>query len=152
MYTRFFMHPRIGTGKFFYSNLPHHRNIRLGRMAPETTVDVVEQEFKNELQEIGLVKLRETLEEEYKVLQDLQSKQTECLNKIAKICVTPVQKQIIQGKNIHGSFWNNMQKEMNQIETKDQLQIREEMIDWLKTRQTLYSAMQKHHQSPNMKW
>ncbi|WP_051635581.1 hypothetical protein [Legionella wadsworthii] len=120
-------------------------------MAPETTVDVVEQEFKNEMNEKGLVKLRETLEEEYKILQDLQSKQTECLNKITELCVKPVQKQIIEGKNMPGSFWNNKQKVMNQIGSKDDLQSREETIDWLKTRQTLYSAIQKYDPSPHMK-
>jgi hypothetical protein len=40
-------------------------------------------------------------------------------------------------------FWSLKQKEMNQIATKEVLQIREETIDWLKARQELYAALKQ---------
>ncbi|MCE0721984.1 hypothetical protein [Legionella resiliens] len=115
-------------------------------MPPETTIDTIAQEFQTELKEKGLVKLVKTLEEEQKILLDLQAKQKDNLNRIKETCVNPTQKRLAQGYSIIGLFWNLKQKEMNQIATKEVLQIREETIDWLKARQDLYAALK---QGPN---
>ncbi|HHF7367725.1 TPA: hypothetical protein ACPSKY_002866 [Legionella bozemanae] len=146
MYSRIFAQTGAGSvRRFFVSSAKNIPNIRLGRMAPETTIDTIEQELHTELNEKGLIKLGKTLEEEQKILQDLQAKQKDSLNQIKEACVTPAQKRLAQGYSINGLFWSLKQKEMNQIATKEVLQIREETIDWLKARQELYAALKQGH-------
>lgn len=67
MYSRIFAQTGAGSVKrFFVSSAKNIPNIRLGRMAPETTIDTIEQELHTELNEKGLIKLGKTLEEETK--------------------------------------------------------------------------------------
>ncbi|AWN72951.1 hypothetical protein LEAN103870_04115 [Legionella anisa] len=149
MYSRIFAQTGSGSvGKFFGLYGKSMSTLRLGRMAPETTIDIIEQELHAELKEKGLVKLGKTLEEEQKILLDLQAKQKDNLNRIKEACVNPTQKRLAQGYSINGLFWSLKQKEMNQIATKEAMQTREETIDWLKARQDLYAAL-KHGSDKN---
>ncbi|KTD72484.1 hypothetical protein [Legionella tucsonensis] len=146
MYSRIFAQAGFGAlRKFFVSSGKNSFTVRLGRMAPETTSDTIEQELYKELKEKGLVKLDKILGEEQKILQELQAKQKDSLNRIKEACVSPAQKRFAQGYRINGLFWNLKQKEMNQIATKKELQIRDETIDWLKARQDLYAVLKNSH-------
>ncbi|WP_454781599.1 hypothetical protein [Legionella sp. WA2022007384] len=120
-------------------------SVRVGRMAPETTRETIAQELQAELEEKGLVQLGKTLKEEQIILQELQASQEESLQRIKELCVTPAKKRAAEGYSINGLFWQQKQQDMTQIATKETLQIREENIDWLKTRQDLYAVLKERH-------
>ncbi|KTD42894.1 hypothetical protein [Legionella parisiensis] len=144
MYSRIFAQTGVcPVGRFFGSSSKNISTVFLGRMAPETTIDTIEHELHAELNKKGLIQLGKILEDEKKILQDLQAKQKDCLDRIKESCVTPAQKRLAQGYSINGLFWSLKQKEMNQIATKEVLQIREETIDWLKARQDLYALLKQ---------
>ncbi|QMT61814.1 hypothetical protein [Legionella sp. PC997] len=120
-------------------------NVRVGRMAPETTKDTIAKELQAELQEKGLAQVGKTLNQEKIILKELQEQQKESLQRIKELCVTPAQRRSAEGYNINGLFWHQKQQELKQIDTKEALQNREETIDWLKTRQDLYTVLKETH-------
>ncbi|KTC91406.1 hypothetical protein OQJ18_12795 [Fluoribacter dumoffii] len=137
MFARMMMRP--SSSRFFSSSTRDISLMRIGRMAPETTIDILAQELKAELKEKGIAQLQKNLEEEKKILKELQATHKESLERIKEICVTPAQDRFAQGYSIGGLFWEQKQKEMKRVATKELLEIREETIDWLKNRQELYN-------------
>ena len=132
--------------RFVPRALPH---VPIGRMSANTTDETIQQELKTQLEENGIDKVKQTIEEEQIVLQQLQANREKYLERVKNECVAPAVERFSSGYNIGGLFWSTKQEQLNQIISKEQFYIDEEMIDWLSTRQKAFKGLSNFfHDSP----
>jgi hypothetical protein len=127
-------------GKSSTNELP---KVFVGRMNAEMTHGAIKKELESEAMQHGLRNLGITIEQEQVALKKLLLEKREVEQKIQAVCITPLLNQFEKGYGIKGLTWQLNQERLRTIITPEALLEREEQIDWLRTRHTLFRSMEK---------
>lgn len=117
--------------------------LRVGRMAAETQVEVVENELVSELKTVGLRQLKETIRAEQELLRELIRQRENDNQAIRTQCIEPALERSARGYNVGGLFWENTQRRLQEIVPSEVRIRREETIDWLSTRKKLFEELDR---------
>ncbi|KTD52964.1 hypothetical protein [Legionella quateirensis] len=116
-------------------------NVRVGRMAAETTEDIIRKEFENELKKEGWHSIRERIQVEELVLDELTNEKHQLQQAVERSCLTPAIERARQGYSVRGVFWEEMQKNRKHVAPSETLKVLDEQIDWLNTRQKIFEEI-----------
>ncbi|KTD33951.1 hypothetical protein Lmor_1933 [Legionella moravica] len=126
-------------------SMPHTKelsNVHIGRMAAETTEDIIRKELEDEIKKAGWQSIRDRIQAEELVLVDLSYEKHQLQLAMETSCLNPSIERARQGFAVRGLFWEEMQKNLNHIAPLENIQVLEEQIDWLNTRQKIFEEIQ----------
>lgn len=129
------------------SSMPYNLeqlNVRIGRMAAETTEDIVRKEFVDEVKKEGWHSIRDRIHLEESLLEELTIEKRQLQQVVDTRCLTPAISRARQGFAVRGMFWEDTQKKLKQIAPSETLKILDEQIDWLHTRQKIFEEINAH--------
>ena len=119
-------------------------DVRVGRMAAETTEDIVRKEFVDEVKKEGWHNIIDRIQVEESVLEELTIEKRHLQQAMEKSCLNPAIARARQGFAVKGMFWENTQRNLNHVVPSETLKILDEQIDWLHTRQKIFEEINAH--------
>lgn len=119
--------------------------IKIGRMTAETSRETIKKELEGEIKKEGLRKTRQKINHEEFVLEQLIRSRTETNRLIQQECLDTLMERARQGYAVRGYTWEINQQRLHAIIPPDKAMEREEQIDWLKTRNSIFKSISRSY-------